>query len=778
MRPGLTSALRWITASERKLTEFLCKFENISYSLVMYAVRLIVLSLPLLCLGCGSEATGGGMSRGGGGGGDGGSGGLAGTGGVGGAGAIAGEGGSGGEEVCASALLCGTPAACCDLGEECFDGACVPPCASGVRCGEDGSTCCDTGQVCLAAQCATPGPACTDSFDCEEGEFCEPTLDQCLPQPEGPLCELRPENVTFEPTIEWHWEGWSADPDFKQVQSTPAIADVDADGKPEVVTVAYTNTTNNMLVVLNGEDGSENLMIPVSTYNLRWGTGAAVGNMDADEELEIVFMTQTRDLVVIEHDGTEKWSSALSGSGQGYPALANLDSDPTPEVVIGGQWFDDDGTPLQDKGWLGRNGEWSVSAIADISGDGEPDIVGGNVVYRVDGTEVWRNDEPGIGDGFVAVADMNRDQTPDVVTISSGQAWVLTGADGSLIFGPVAIPGGGTGGAPTVADFDGDGRPEFAAAGRGNYAVYDLDCTESGEPSFCASGRTDGILWSREVQDRSSSVTGSSVFDFEGDGKAEVIYNDECSLYVLDGENGSILLQRLNSSRTAAEYPLIVDVDADGNSEFIVPANDDKIVRDECALEWPEEPVPGTHGLFAFGDLNDKWVRTRQVWNQHSYHVTNVDASGTVPPVESNSWTGSGLNNYRQNVQGAGVFNAPDLSVSGLSINTTDCPSSIDIQAQIANTGSLGVESGVPVGFYQGVPPNGVLLEIATTTTALLPGQTETLVSSFEPDAGDIGPWDFYVTVDDEAAGISLALECGEDNNQGSVGAAKCIVVE
>lgn len=734
-----------------------------------------------LVLACGGDGTGTGDGRGNGGDGGTGAAGAGGAGGASGAGGMTtgGSGGTGGEEVCESALLCGTPAVCCDVGDECFEGECVPACASGVRCGADGSVCCDVGDVCLASECASPGAGCTDSFDCNEGEFCEPTLGQCLPQPEGPLCELRPENVTFEPTIEWQWEGWSMDSTFKQVQSTPAIADIDNDGLPEVATVAYKNTSNNMLIVLNGEDGSENLMIPVSTYQVRWGTGPAVGNMDDDDELEIVFMTDApRTLVVIEHDGQEKWATALSGTGQGYPALANLDDDPEPEVVIGGQWFDNDGTLMQNKGWIGTNGEWSVSAVADINGDGSPDIVGGNVVYDVDGSEIWRNTSSGISDGFVAVADMNRDTQPDVVTISGGDAWVLDGADGTLLFGPVGIPGGGTGGAPTVADFDGDGRPEFAAAGRGNYAVYDLDCTDGGEAAFCASGTTNGILWSIAVQDLSSSVTGSSVFDFEGDGKAEVIYNDECSLYILSGEDGSVLLKMLNSSRTAAEYPLIVDVDADGNSEFIVPANDDQIGRDKCADAWPMSSDPGTNGVIAFGDLNDKWVRTRRVWNQHSYHVTNVEASGAIPVVEADSWSGEGLNNYRQNVQGAGVFNAPDLSVAGLSVNTSSCPASIGVQAQIVNSGSLGVGAGVPVGFYQGVPPDGTLLGFESTTVPLLPGQSQTLVRGFVPEPGDIGPWDFYVTVDDEAAGLSLALECGEDNNEGSVGAAKCVVVQ
>jgi hypothetical protein len=733
----------------------------------MKARRLGLILMVAAAVGCGgaSENT----SRGGGTGGDGGIGGAGMTG-SGGNGATSGNGGSGGVEVCESSLLCGTPAVCCDVGDECFEGACVAACASGVRCGGDGSVCCADSDVCLAGECATPGTGCTDSFDCPEGDFCEPTLSQCLPQPTGPLCELRPESVTFEPTVEWHWEGWSEDNRYRQVQSTPAIADVDADGLPEVVTVAYRGTGNNMLVMLNGEDGSENLMIPDSTYNVRWGTGAAVGNLDADAELEIVFMTKERELVVIEHDGTEKWTADVSGGAkQGYPALANLDADPEAEVIIGGKWFDNDGTLMQDKGWLGCNGEWCITAVADFNDDGQLDIVSGNRVYNADGTLVWEN--TGAPDGFVAVADMTLDGKPDVVSISGGNARVLDGIDGTVVFGPVPIPGGGVGGAPTVADFDGDGLPEFAAAGRGFYAVYDLDCVGDPVPvERCSTGRNDGILWAVAVQDLSSSVTGSSVFDFEGDGKAEVVYNDECHLYVLAGEDGTELLKMANSSRTAAEYPLIVDVDGDGNSEFIVPANDDQIVRDGCAV--------GTHGLLAFGDINDKWVRTRQVWNQHTYHVTNVEASGAIPTQENDSWSGNGLNNYRQNVQGEGVFNAPDLSVAGLSVNTSSCPSAITIQAQIANTGSLGVGAGVPVGFYQGTLPDGVLLGFESTTVALLPGQSETLTMQFTPQGGDIGPWDFYVTVDDEAAGLSVALECGEDNNEGSVGAAACVVVQ
>ena len=280
-----------------------------------------------------------------------------------------------------------------------------------------------------------------------------------------------------------------------------------------------------------------------------------------------------------------------------------------------------------------------------------------------------------------------------------------------MIFGPLPIPGGGSGGAPTVADFDGDGRPEFSTAGRGFYAVYDLDCQGTPDSAFCNSERTDGILWQQATQDISSSITGSSVFDFEGDGSAEVVYNDECTLRVYSGRDGTELFSRANSSRTAAEYPLVVDVDGDNNSEFIVPANDDQITRDGCDT--------GTHGVYAFGDLEDRWVRTRRVWNQHTYHVTNISSDGTIPALESTNWSTSALNNYRQNTQGEGIYNAPDLAIVGVSVGLDSCPTNADIKAQIQNVGSLGVPSNVSVGFYLGTFPDGQLLGYESTQVPL-----------------------------------------------------------
>src|SRR5688572_26533203 len=68
---------------------------------------------------------------------------------------------------CNGGTLCGTPAECCAVGNECVEDRCLAACTSGVRCGADLTTCCGSGEVCLDAQCVAPGATCADPYDCE-----------------------------------------------------------------------------------------------------------------------------------------------------------------------------------------------------------------------------------------------------------------------------------------------------------------------------------------------------------------------------------------------------------------------------------------------------------------------------------------------------------------------------------------------------------------------------------------------------------------------------------
>jgi hypothetical protein len=256
-----------------------------------------------------------------------------------------------------------------------------------------------------------------------------------------------------------------------------------------------------------------------------------------------------------------------------------------------------------------------------------------------------------------------------------------------------------------------------------------------------------------------------------------VVYGDECYMRVYRGSDGEVLLQIPSTSATIHEYPLVADVDADGNSEIVIVANDRVAsLRTQCLSG--DAPWDGARrGLFVYGDTRDQWMRTRRVWGQHTYHVTDLLSNGSVPAVEVDNWSTPGLNNYRQNVQGEGVYNAPDLNVIALEVLLDGCPASVRLRARVSNEGNLGAPSGVPVAFYTGsASMRGTLLGVGRTTMPLLPGQSEVVELADVSLAGD-PPYAFVAFVDDDGAGGGVVLECDEDDNAGGIGDLDCDIL-
>ena len=182
-------------------------------------------------------------------------------------------------------------------------------------------------------------------------------------------------------------------------------------------------------------------------------------------------------------------------------------------------------------------------------------------------------------------------------------------------------PGGGL----AVADFDGDGFPDVGAAGAVGYGVF------SGKSLMDPAVMNSGVqLWFKTTHDCSSAVTGSSVFDFNGDGKAEVIYSDEYHLWMYDGQTGKNLIpSTCNTTGTLWEYPLVADVDNDGEADIIVASNAHGIT---CPDDGSKQS-----GIRVFGSATGSWVRTRRVWNEHTYHITNAGEDGTPAEIVNGS---------------------------------------------------------------------------------------------------------------------------------------------
>lgn len=562
----------------------------------------------------------------------------------------------------------------------------------------------------------------------------------------GQLCGYRPDHGPFSPVLEWAWTSSTVQPSALNILMTPAVVDLTGDGIPEVVFGSTASTGGSYVEVgylraLRGDTGAELFTVNNPSYRINVISTIAVGDIDLDGRPEIIACDETGyRLIAFEHDGTFKWRSPnLEAINWGAPSLADLDQDGIPEIVIGRQVLNATNGSVR---WTGTGGSGSqgvgpLSIVADVNLDGHPDVIAGNTVYNANGSILWRN--AGIGDGLTAVANFDADPYPEIVLVTGGRVYLLGYGLTNKWASYVTVTNGG-GGPPTIADFDGDGQPEIGVAGSSRYVVIETAGTNK---------------WAGVTQDGSSWVTGSSVFDFEGDGSAEVVYRDELKLRVYRGTDGAILFETNMSSCTAHEYALVADVDADGNAEVVAVANNN------CGFGVQR-------GVFVFGDARDAWVSTRKVWNQHSYHVTNVEEDGRIPQIEPNNWQVARLNNYRQNLfPELPPDIAPDLTVSWL--RTTCGTNGIALTARIGNGGAIFVPPGVSNAFYRGSPPpTGTLLSNVTTTRPLRPGDYEDVTLLLASPSYALGP--LYVVADSASA----HSECNENNNLHSITNLDC----
>jgi hypothetical protein len=757
-----------------------------------------------------------------------------------------------------------------------MDGGGIPdPEDGGVSCPvECNGGCCEADEVCVGGvACGADRGPCSSSDDCSGDDYCDPVTMRCVPWgiPEGvdrdPECTRLAVAGAFAPTVQCEFRetpAGDAFPTHLHVLSTPMVVDFAIDAapgaprRPSIVAVfddgadGLSEQPTGVIRVLDGRTCVQQAELG-SLQLVSHSSPPAVGDLDGDGRAEIVANQAGGGLVAFAYDDgadawTVRWRSTTDGTtpytirGGGWqgPTIVDLDDDGQPEILRGAIVLDRDGVLLDDSLGLRAYNNGIFSFPVDVDADGVVELLDGGGVWAWQGG-TWVAEAyvtTSTAPGHAAIADFGDfpgdnewpPETPEVAVIRSGAARVQT-LDGTVVFGPVSLPGGGTGGPPTIGDFDGDGRPELASAGANAYSVFDLDCV--GTPvGLCATGSTDGVLWSQPSQDQTSNVTGSSIFDFEGDGRAEAVYGDECFIRVYDGPTGDVLFSQARSSCTWYENPVIADLDGDFNAEIVIGDNyncgsadsgrncsgfglgprqtdplfaglrcqedadclsascDEGLCRctedTQCCAglgcdratfvcETPPDGTPGsgdtcrasrpvgTLGIRVYRDAADRWVRSRPIWNQHAYYVTNVDETGTIPRSSEAAlnWTDGSLNNFRQNVQGDAIPGAsPDITSRADALTCDE--GTATLRAVVCNRGTDDVGFGVAVGFYEGDPEmGGTRICQPRTATDLAPGRCE-MVSCPWPDAPEDPPGvDIWVVADDGAE----TFECRESNN-------------
>jgi len=456
----------------------------------------------------------------------------------------------------------------------------------------------------------------------------------------------------FNPVIKWQW----ANGEITHTPVVGPVADTNNDGFhngldiPSVVFVS-----GGKLWVISGTNGSPVWDSNSTGLGLRFagdGAGLAIADLEGDGQPEVIAMTSTGKIAIIDHTGALKHLSTQAvPTSHNQLNVFDLDGDGKAEILAGGFVFDAEAVVL----WGGSDAKWSNAVDLDM--DGSMEVIGTAHVYRANGDIYWSL--PPSAHTFIAAANVDDDLFPELVVVQRFTV-SLYEHDGTLIWGPVQLPAAYNGGAPLVADFDNDGDLDIATAGTDKFRVFDA--------------RTGAVIWDAVGGDGGGG-TSSSAFDFNGDGIKELLYNVN-SLRVFDGGNGIVVAEEPNYSRTWVEYPIVVDVD-NNHQANIVAVNNQGLTVWEAA----DQQI---------------WQPARSVWNQYEYRHSNINDDLSVPTHEPFSWLEH--NSHRVNVN-----TRKDLKVQG--IDYVESEGALEIS--VLNRGLDDHPALASLNVYVGDPANG-----------------------------------------------------------------------
>ena len=485
---------------------------------------------------------------------------------------------------------------------------------------------------------------------------------------------------------------------------SPLVAgDMDNDGIPDIV--AY-RVEKPDIFIIDGATGATKVHI-VGPTDYPGGTAPAIADLDHDGFGELVLVGNDRILRCWNHDGTLAFASTVQvGYHDRYrfsvPNIADFDHNGWAEINIGNQVFNGQTGALLAQGGVGVSaGEHPARVInnfsfcSPVAMDVLPDnfcadcagleIVAGNQVLSVNlvtgAVKPVVTAPAPFTDGFTSLADFDRDGDLDAIVQGrrGGQNFVYCwDIQTPTIMRQFKLQNNYHEGASrvNVADLDGDGQLEI------NFVSY---------PTLYTLKNDFSILWTIETND-ASAITCSSVFDFCGDGSSDVIYRGQSFLQVIEGATGQVKWQDNCLSATHIENPLILDVDADGQTEVVIQCGGSQYV------------ATGEGHVVCYEAVGLPGISSRQVWNQHAYFNTNINDDLSVPRYQQDpSIVGDSLRlNGFLNQFFNPTFPTPDgaLTIQGV----TCAGDSLLLSATLCNLGDNVLPPQTPISAYLGNP--------------------------------------------------------------------------
>lgn len=273
-----------------------------------------------------------------------------------------------------------------------------------------------------------------------------------------------------------------------------------------------------------------------------------------------------------------KWRITLGMTAHTVPALADLDLDGRTDILI----------PAADGNLYRLTDDGSVVWKAAMAPQGDPvEELGGALKPGDAGSaQAEEEEDSGRATAGVTLGDVDRDGTLDIL-VAQGSTLLCLTPEGKERWNVRA--GAPIHSFPTVADLDGDGKPEVLFGANDN-SLHVL--TGAGKQK-----------WSFET--KSWVVGGIAAADLDGNGRLEAVFGSmDYKVYCVDSSGK--LVWELETGDWVQTSPCIADVDRDGSPDVVVASDDGTLycVSSKGTLKWKEQ-LGGQQRLRAFPAVAD-----------------------------------------------------------------------------------------------------------------------------------------------------------------------------
>ncbi len=354
-----------------------------------------------------------------------------------------------------------------------------------------------------------------------------------------------------------------------RVWSSPATADFDRDGRPDVVI----GSNDGNLYALSGRDG--HVLWTVATKGAVWSS-PVLADLDEDGMVDVVVGSDDGRLYATSGvDGSLLWPPIDTGGEVSCtPALARVDDDDVPDIVVGslaghvhvvsGRTGRELRPPLGPSPSGRNHGFYATPIVRDLDGDGRPEIIAPSFDGKV---HVFAGRggvfcDPLGGGGTMhsspAWADIDGDGTEELVLgTGTGELCVLRGLRGALK--GTRLRCSKINSSPALGDLDGVGVLDVVVGSGCDFDGQDVSAISGADRSELWVYRTGRGTWSTPV-----------LRDVDGDGELDVVVGSADShLYVLGGRDGA-LLWRFHIGAETHSRAALADLDGDGVLEAII----------------------------------------------------------------------------------------------------------------------------------------------------------------------------------------------------------------